>query len=196
MVSKNNKVTAAILAVLSFFMVTYVSCSKSNPDTTKCKNVTCRNGGHCNDSSDCICPLGYEDTACGTETVAKYLSNWSVKQWIIGSDSSDYIGTDTFYTSGITRTSTPTTFFITNFNDNRYYNNVLCQMDSINSYRFKIDTISPFQMIYQSYQILSGAGTLNKSKDTIDAIFMTRHKNESTNWQVDTVQLQMIRLNY
>ncbi len=166
---------------------------------TICKNVVCRNGGHCNDTSVCVCPVGFEDSVCGTATVAKYLSNWGVYAKIIGSDSLATIDTallDTTYIARLAATSTPTTFFFSNFNNNAYYDVVICSLDSTNSYHFTIDSISPFQMIYQSYRILSGSGTLNKTKDTINAQYITRHKNKSTNWQVDTVLLQMIKHNY
>ncbi len=197
MASKKNKVIiATLLAVFSFFTVVNTSCSKHNKDMTVCKNVVCRNGGHCNDSSKCVCPVGWEDSVCGTVTVAKYISNWGVTQTIVGTDSLQYLNTDTMYTVAIKTTSTPTTFFISNFNNNPYYNDVICTMDSINSYKFYIDTISPFQAIYYSYQILSGHGSMNKTKDTITATFITRHKNHTTNWEVDTTNLLMVRHNY
>ncbi len=198
---KNNIIITAIAGILSLFMVVYMSCSKANKDMTVCKNVVCRNGGHCNDSSKCVCPVGFEDTVCGTSTVGKYVANWGVVQKIIGSDSTQYIyrdslKNDTTYSVSLKTTATPTTFYITNFNNNPYYSNVVCTLDSINSYHFTIDTISPFQMIYYSYQVLKGSGDLNKTKDTINASFITRHKNHTTNWEVDTVTLQMVKHNY
>jgi hypothetical protein len=192
---KNNIIIAATVAVFSIFMVV-VSCSKTNKDMTVCKNVVCRNGGHCNDSSKCVCPVGFEDTVCGTSTVGKYIGNWGADQKIEWSDSSQFIGQDTAYTAALTRTATPTTFFISNFNNNAYYNDVLCTLDSINSYHFTIDTISPFQAIYFNYQILKGAGNLNKTKDTITAWFLTRHRSPTTNWEVDSVTLRLVKHNY
>ena len=198
MKSKNNNIIlATVIAVFSFFTIAYLSCNKPGKDNTVCKDVVCRNGGHCNDSSKCVCPVGLEDSVCGTKTVVKYISNWGVTQTIVGSDSIATIKKkDTSFVARLNYTATPTTFFFSNFNNNSYYDVVICTMDSINSYHFTIDTISPFQMIYQSYQILSGSGTLNKTKDTINASYITRHKNYTTNWQVDTVVLQMIKHNY
>ena len=198
---KNNIIIATIIAVFSFFVITYMSCNKPNKDMTVCKNVVCRNGGHCNDSSKCVCPVGYEDSVCGTQTVLKYFSNWGVIQKITGSDSTQYIyvdslKNDTLYTLTLKASATPTTFLIANFNNNPYYSNVICTLDSMNSLHFTIDTISPFQMVYYSYQILTGSGTMNKTKDTINANFITRHKNHTTNWEVDTVNMLMTRHNY
>ncbi|MCW3122936.1 MAG: hypothetical protein JWQ38_2428 [Flavipsychrobacter sp.] len=193
---KNNVIVATVLAIFSFVAVIYMSCNKPGKDNTKCKNVVCRNGGHCNDSSDCVCPVGYEDTVCGTETVAKYISNWGVKQTIMYSDSIGYKGTDSFYTVALARTATPTTFFITKFNNNDYYSNIVCTLDSINSNHFRIDTISAYQMIYFSYQILSGQGELNATRDTITANYVTRYRNHTSNWQVDSVRLIMAKHDY
>lgn len=194
---RNNIIIASILAVFSFFMIAYSSCKKAGTDHTKCKNVVCRNGGNCNQATDtCSCPVGYEDSVCGTKTVGKYLSNWGVKQTIMYSDSVGFAGFDTSYTTTFTATATPTSFFFTNFNNNQYYNTVLCTLDGINSYHFKIDTVSPFQMVYYSYQILSGEGDLNKTKDTIRARFVTRHRNYSSNWQVDSVSMVLAKHDY
>jgi len=194
---KNNILIASILAVFSFFMIAYSSCKKAGSDNTRCKNVVCRNGGNCNQANNkCSCPVGYEDSVCGTKTVGKYYSNWGVKQTIMYSDSVGYAGTDTFYTTELKATATPTTFYFTNFNNNPYYSNVLCTLDETNSYHFRIDTISPFQMFYYSYQLLSGEGNLNKTKDTITAKFVTRHRNFTSNWQVDSVRMVLARHDY
>ena len=194
---KNNILIASILAVFSFFMLSYASCKKAGTDNTRCKNVECRNGGNCNrETNKCSCPVGYEDSVCGTKTVGKYISNWGVKQTIMYSDSVGYAGTDTFYVTALTQTATPTTFYFTNFNNNAYYSNVICTLDSINSFHFVIDTISPFQMFYYSYQIISGQGDLNKTKDTITAKFVTRHRNFTSNWQVDSVRMILAKHDY
>lgn len=52
---------ASIIVAGIFSMVIHSSCN--NP----CKDVTCRNGGACNDGA-CVCPEGYGGTYCETLT--------------------------------------------------------------------------------------------------------------------------------
>ena len=46
------------------------SCKKDEADP--CDNVTCLNGGSCNNGA-CSCASGYEGATCGTETRAKFV---------------------------------------------------------------------------------------------------------------------------
>ena len=41
-----------------------------------CDDQVCLNGGTCNDG-DCDCPVAFEDQNCGTETRAKFISQYS-----------------------------------------------------------------------------------------------------------------------
>lgn len=197
---KSSLVVASMFAMISFLAVFYVSsCKKTNKDYTRCKNITCLNGGYCNHNDTgnlkldtCVCPTGYEGVNCETRSVDKYFGYWTLNQKIVGSDSSMYIGKDTIYTAILRQTATPTTFFIANFNNNEYYNDIICTLDTTSTDHFRIDTISAFQMIYYSYQILDGGtGYINKTHDTINATFRTRHRNYTSNWEVDTLSVLM-----
>ena len=207
MVNKKSRlIIATMLAVISFLSIVYVSsCTKVGKDMTHCLHITCQNGGYCHQRTDttayihpdtCVCPTGFEGVTCQTVAVTKYIGTWAMTQTIIGSDSMQYIvKKDTTYTAYLRTTPTPTTFFIANFNNNAYYNDIICTMDSLNSSHFTIDTISAFQMIYYNYQILSGSGIINKTKDTIVGNFITRHRNYTTNWEVDTLAISLILQN-
>jgi hypothetical protein len=52
--------------------VLFTSCKDDDP----CDDQVCLNGGTCNDG-DCDCPVAYEDQNCGTETRAKFISQYS-----------------------------------------------------------------------------------------------------------------------
>jgi hypothetical protein len=208
-IKKSSVIIASMLAIFTFFAVVYVSsCTKPGKDMTRCLDVTCQNGGYCNHNPDtfinhrtdtCTCPIGFEGVACESPIVNKYFGVWDMNQLITGSDSiADITRPDTMYTVQLAKTPTPTSFFIMNFNNNHYYNDVLCTLDSMNSSHFKIDTISPFQAVYYSYQIMSGYGYITNrigsaatKKDSIWGQFITRHKNISTNWEVDTLAISM-----
>ncbi|MEX1132222.1 MAG: calcium-binding EGF-like domain-containing protein [Flavobacteriales bacterium] len=59
--------------VLALSTITVLSsCKKDDP----CDNVTCQNGGTCNDGS-CACATGYEGTTCGTEIRAKFIGTYN-----------------------------------------------------------------------------------------------------------------------
>lgn len=58
------------VAALAFGMFMMNAC------TDPCKDVTCLNGGVC-DEGDCICATGYEGTDCGTEMRAKFLGSFT-----------------------------------------------------------------------------------------------------------------------
>jgi hypothetical protein len=47
-----------------------------NACTDPCKDVTCQNGGVC-DEGDCICATGYEGTDCATEMRTKFVGTYS-----------------------------------------------------------------------------------------------------------------------
>jgi len=46
-----------------------------NACTDPCKDVTCLNGGVC-DEGDCICATGYEGTDCATESRTKFIGSY------------------------------------------------------------------------------------------------------------------------
>jgi hypothetical protein len=55
--------TAAILTIIIFTTVAYMSCTKTETETDKCANVTCQNGGTCS-GGICYCKAGYTGTYC------------------------------------------------------------------------------------------------------------------------------------
>lgn len=59
-------------AFLALVLVGGNACKK---DEDPCKDVTCQNGGTC-DEGECICPTGYEGTNCETEERAKFFGTW------------------------------------------------------------------------------------------------------------------------
>lgn len=63
----------SLLAVASLAIGMFIM----NACTDPCKDVTCQNGGVC-DEGDCICATGYEGTDCGTEMRTKFLGNYSI----------------------------------------------------------------------------------------------------------------------
>jgi len=64
-------------AVLCFLLVALVACKKDDPDP--CENVSCLNGGTCNDGS-CRCAAGYEGGTCATEQRSKFLGVYNVSE--------------------------------------------------------------------------------------------------------------------
>lgn len=53
---------SALLTILAFSTITYVSCKSD-----RCDNVICQNGGACNNGA-CNCPSGYEGLRCEIKT--------------------------------------------------------------------------------------------------------------------------------
>lgn len=47
-----------------------------NACTDPCKDVTCKNGGVC-EEGECICAEGYEGEDCGTEWREKFIGTWN-----------------------------------------------------------------------------------------------------------------------
>lgn len=66
-----HSIITAIIMLLTFTTLTYVSCKKD-----KCKDVTCQNGGTCNDGT-CTCATGYTGTNCETSANAVFIGNWN-----------------------------------------------------------------------------------------------------------------------
>ncbi|MBL0315977.1 MAG: calcium-binding EGF-like domain-containing protein [Flavobacteriales bacterium] len=66
-----------ILMCMTFAALAIVSCKKEDPDP--CENVTCQNGGSCNNGS-CSCATGYEGATCGTEQRAKFIGSFSASE--------------------------------------------------------------------------------------------------------------------
>jgi hypothetical protein len=63
-----------IFTVLTLVVIVVSSCKKD-----PCDDISCLNGGTCNDGT-CACAEGYEGTTCGTEERAKFLSTYSVTE--------------------------------------------------------------------------------------------------------------------
>ncbi|MES2701225.1 MAG: calcium-binding EGF-like domain-containing protein [Bacteroidota bacterium] len=186
---KRGLVIATVIAFLSFISVTYFSCTKPGNDPRTCSGVYCENGGYCN-LGTCICPSGFEGKYCATASVAKYVGTWDLTQEVIGSDSMNDIGKDSSYIVFLKKTATPTTFFVNNFFGNANYNNLVCTIDSANTATFRVDTLTPFHMLYNYVHIYDGAhGDITDNKITMH--LRVRHLTETVNWQLDTLLITM-----
>lgn len=196
MVRKNsNIVIAAIIALFCFLTVTYVSCDKTG-GLVRCEGVICENGGFCqmdvtSNKPKCVCPTGYEGANCATLSVAKYFGTWDARQVINGSDSTTFQHDTSYYVVTLQKTATPTTFFITNFSDKRYYNTVVCTLDSMDSRSFTIDTISAYHMLFDHYRIIWGHGYMTSNDTLITADFWLRHLSPTSNWINDSVSIRL-----
>jgi len=178
------------MALLLFFCVFYMSCSKSGKPSS-CSGVICENGGYCN-KGKCVCPLGYESANCGTASVAKFINTWDVTQTIIGSNRI-VPSQDSSYILFIEQSATPTTFFINNFYGNPYYNNVICILDTLNTSYFRFDTNDSdegFHMINDGFYITGGKGyiTLTATDTFIIDTFYDYHKATG---EIDTVAMRL-----
>ncbi len=181
---------AAIGAIFCLLSVAYVSCTKVG-SSPACNGVICQNGGYCKKGL-CVCPAGYDGYNCATPVVAKYFGTWDVHQTVIGSDTVSKIGKDSLYTVFLKKTATPTTFFMDNFLGNASYNDLLCTLDSLNSFNFALDTARDFNMWYEHVNIRPGTiGVMQADKQTINANVIIRYVNTTHNWQVDTLRMIM-----
>ena len=193
---KSSIFIAAIFTILSFVTITWVSCSKNNDGLVRCEGVVCQNGGYCHTNavtgiSSCSCPTGYEGPYCATASVTKYLGTWRMQQVITGSDSILTIHDTTHYSVSLVQTATPTTFFINNFADNPYYNQILCTIDTNNSAIFTIDTFSAYHMLFDNYKLLYGRGSITSNNSVINGTFAVRHLTSTSNWVNDTITFML-----
>ena len=183
---KNKLFITAFLALICFLSIGYFSCEKTgNP--AYCDGILCQNGGSCL-KGQCMCPAGFEDSACSKAIVTKYLGYWNVKQTVIGSDSSKDIGKDSFYTMQIKPTATPRTFFLYNFLGDFQYNQIVCTISGTNSYSFTIDSSTNAAMRFDGCRFLGGFGNLY-AHDSIVGGFLFKYINPLHNWQVDTMKI-------
>jgi len=196
MVSKKSSLLIAAIATLfCIISVAWFSCNKSG-GLVRCEGVICENGGYCNYDTatkkpSCICPTGYEGANCATSSIGKYLGTWTMRQIITGSDSASYIGDTSYYTVFLVKTATPTTFFINNFANNPYYNQIICTLDSTNSFNFIIDTLSSSSMLFTSFKITYGSGAISVNDSVITGVFGFRGLTATTNWILDTVSIRL-----
>lgn len=203
---RGNVVIIAAAALFTFVTLAWYSCTKTKTQYVRCEGVTCQNGGYCymdtlTQTAKCMCPTGYEGSDCGTASAQKFFGTWDIHQRIDASDSA-IKDTNTYYQVTLQQTATPTTFFINNFFNDQYYNYITCTLDSMNSFHFIIDTVSTFHMMYDHYVIKNDSlgtisyGNMNRTKDTITAHFVIRFKNQSTNWQNDTISFWLTHRTY
>lgn len=62
------------------------SCKKD-----KCKDVTCQNGGTCDeDDGSCICATGFEGASCETAMADKFAATWKYNETCAGSTVTDF----------------------------------------------------------------------------------------------------------
>ena len=191
-IKKSRLILAAIVTILFFLSAAGVSSCTKPLDNFKysCNGVVCSNGGYC-DSARCICPVGFEGPTCAIASVNKFFGSYKLHSIIVGSDSANWVNRDTVYNVFLRNTATPTTFFLDNFAGDPYYSSIVCTLDSVNNYRFTVDTISRTNMVYDHYRINGGVGAL--AGDSILAYVWIRHLNATVNWQNDTLRLMMHR---
>ncbi len=195
---KSSVIIAAIVALFCFVSAVYISsCTKPGKETN-CDYVVCQNGGYCHVDSinkkltpHCICPTGYEGGTCATASVTKFLGSWDVKQVVIGSDSLDIVGKDSLYSVLLYASGTPTTFMIYNLCGDAYYNDIICTIDSINTNKFVIDTLSSFHMIFNFFKLTQNAtGTIIPNTSITTTLYVKR-LNYNVNWEHDTLSIFM-----
>lgn len=187
---KGNFLLAAVCAVLCFFSIAYVSCTKLGDDPA-CDGVTCLNDGFCN-KGKCVCAVGFEGKNCGTVSISKYIGTWDTKETIIQSNQNNMVGRERYYTMFFKNTATPTTFFINNFLGEPEYNQIVAVLDSTNSYKFAIDSLRPIQMWFdQVYIIQPTSGEYFGNNRTINLFITKQYLNSTYNWQVDKLKLEL-----
>ncbi len=210
MLSKNsNVIIAAILASFCVISLAYItSCSKPGKGPS-CDGIVCQNGSYCAVDTvingvkfkpavvHCNCPSGFEGPTCGTPSANKFFGTWDVTQTVIGSDSANTLHTDSVYQVILKPTPTPTTFMILNLCGDRYYDDVVCVIDSNNTSYFMIDTLSAFHMVFDHYKLTAiGTGIIADNDSQITARLCIRHINYNANWQNDTLGIVMKRRSY
>ena len=191
-IKKGSKLIAAVVTFSCLTAIIWLSCTKTTANPNTCIGVICENGAFCNVDTMtkkpvCVCPTGYEGANCSIVSVAKYVGTWKMMEIITGSDSSNFIGDTIRYSVGLTTTATPTTFFINNFANDPYYDQIICTMDSTNSYLFTLDTISAYHLLYDHYHLLYGYGYISTDGSYIRADLATRHLSATANWINDTM---------
>lgn len=198
MLSKiSNRVVAASMTIFCVLTIGWFSCNKEG-SYQRCEGVICENGGFCavdtlTKKPKCTCPAGFEGPNCATAAVTKYIGDWNMRQIVTGSDSAGIINDTSYYTVSLTNSATPTTFFINNFANNRFYNQIVCTLDSANSYNFGIDTISAYHMLFDAYKLLYGYGYITTSDSFIIGTFAEKKLSSTANWMYDTVQFRLSR---
>lgn len=185
---RNGVIVAAFSTVTALLSILYsTSCQKTKPDNPyKCNYVYCQNGGKC-DSAKCKCPVGYEGSDCGTATKTKFLGVWSFRAYVQGSDSAKLVGTETVYDVDLRESGSNTTFMMHNFDNNQYYNNIICRIDSMDNAIFGFDTTNPLNMYYDHFRIRTGSWCRIQSAGQMVGRIIVQRVNATSNWQHDTL---------
>jgi hypothetical protein len=196
MKKKGGKLIAAILTSFCLITIAWLSCTKVKSDPYTCNYVTCDNGGYCHKDTvhrtvGCLCPVGYEGSKCEIVSATKYLNAWDVTETIVGTDSPAFKNLTFHYIAYLEKSPTTTTFLFNNWSNNQYYNNIICTIDSANSYKFVIDTLSSWHLLYDHYRIISGSGMITKTDSLITGNMVTRHLSVTSNWINDTFVFYM-----
>lgn len=203
MISKKSGLVSTCFGVLSFLLavISMSSCVHQIPDDPwACNYVYCQNGGRC-DSAKCKCPTGYEGKDCSIATTDKYIGTWKMHTIVWGSDSAEYVGAVKYYFLELASSASNTTFFMHNFDDNPYYNHIICRIDSNDNNHFKFDSTMPTNMFYDHYRIRGGWANIynkdmivNGARDSIAGLIYIRRLNATVNWQNDTLIFQARKL--
>lgn len=152
-----------ILLICSLLLFLQNGCRES------CRNVTCLNGGTCEDG-DCICPFryggrncelncnyGYEGLSCATEVRQKYIRTWNATT----TSSLGTVNHPLYITK--TQGNSVQTFIIENFNNEGY------------GFRASILSNTTFEILEQKAfgndtSLVSGSGYLNGENLAINLV--------------------------
>jgi len=197
-IKMGSKSVTAVLALFCLMTIVWLACDKTNTKPHSCNGIECKNGSFCNVDTltklpKCVCPTGFEGISCGTATLDRYLGYWNMTQVITISDSGMYTKDTSHFQVLLAKTATPTTFFISNFTNNPYYEKITCVLDSANAHSFVCDTISAYHLLWDHYQVQDGFGFMSANDSVIVAIFAVRHLTATSNWVVDSLNLTMTR---
>ena len=138
------------LAMALFGALTLQSCKKD-----PCKNVTCQNGGTCQDGN-CRCSLPWEGSKCEVDAREKFVGAWQ---------GTENCGTPRTYTTTINRSQVSTTRI------------TIYEPDLQITYYAELNSSTGFTIPQQTYTIqglgigITGNGTLNGNTLTMDVTY-------------------------
>lgn len=144
---------ASVLTVGVFSSTLFTSCNQD-----KCKNVTCNNGGVCNETDgSCTCAAGFEGTNCETESRTKVFGSFLLS----GTDSDG--GTYTNLATSVTTSAAAKNKFLLNIAGAFV---LTCTMTGTNN--FTIDNVTLGGFTYTGNGSYNGT-TLSITMNEVDA---------------------------
>ncbi len=153
-----KKFTYLLAGLMTISMLTLMpSCKKD-----KCKDVTCQNGGTCNEEDgSCICATGYEGANCETAMADKFVGNWKYNETCAGITVTDF-------TVVITKNG-PNKIQINGFGGIACGGSNILVNCTVNGRDITVDSGQSF--CAGNLQINSGTGTINTSGNSISMTY-------------------------